>query len=80
MLLPVFIKGSESSSNGAKEFKKVQKRPVIVEAMEMDSEFEVHTLEGTMRGKPGDYLIRGVKGELYICARDIFHQTYDMLD
>lgn len=79
MLLPVFIKGSDSSSSGVKEFQKVQKRPVIVEAMEMDSEFEVHTLEGTMRGKPGDYLIRGVKGELYICDRDIFHQTYDIL-
>ena len=35
------------------------------------------TLEGTMTGKLGDWLIRGVKGELYPCKPDIFHATYE---
>lgn len=40
-------------------------------------EFLVETLEGTMKGKVGDYLIKGVKGEFYPVRRDIFEQTYD---
>lgn len=37
----------------------------------------VNTLEGNMRGDLGDYIIRGVKGELYPCKPDIFEATYD---
>lgn len=37
----------------------------------------IYTLEGVMRAEPGDWVIRGVKGELYPCKPDIFEQTYD---
>lgn len=37
----------------------------------------VHTLEGDMKGKIGDFLITGVKGERYFCKPDIFKLTYD---
>ena len=37
----------------------------------------INTLEGTMRGERGDWIIRGVKGELYPCKPDIFAATYD---
>lgn len=40
-------------------------------------EFMVLTLEGSMTGKKGDWLIRGVKGELYPCKPDIFSATYE---
>ena len=36
----------------------------------------IRTLEGTMRASPGDWIIRGVKGEFYPCKPDIFEQTY----
>jgi hypothetical protein len=39
--------------------------------------FGVVTLEGVMTGNAGDWLITGVKGEKYICRRDIFEQTYE---
>lgn len=39
----------------------------------------VGTLEGTMRADPGDYLIRGIIGELYPCKREIFDKTYDLV-
>lgn len=39
--------------------------------------FAVSTLEGVMSGKIGDWLIRGVKGELYPCKPDIFEATYE---
>lgn len=41
---------------------------------------EVRTLEGVMEALPGDYLIRGVKGELYPCKPDIFAATYDAVE
>lgn len=37
----------------------------------------VRTLEGTMRAERGDYIIKGIKGELYPCKPDVFEATYD---
>lgn len=38
---------------------------------------EIHTLEGMMRAERGDWVIRGVQGELYPCKPDIFAATYE---
>jgi hypothetical protein len=38
----------------------------------------VYTLEGTMTGSIGDYLIKGIRGEFYFCAKDIFEESYDL--
>lgn len=37
----------------------------------------IPTLEGSMMCKPGDWIIRGVKGEFYPCKPDIFEATYE---
>lgn len=37
----------------------------------------ISTLEGTMVANNGDWIIRGVKGELYPCKPDIFAATYE---
>jgi hypothetical protein len=37
----------------------------------------IDTLEGTMAARPGDYILRGVQGEVYPCKPDIFEATYD---
>jgi hypothetical protein len=37
----------------------------------------IKTLEGEMRADIGDWIIRGVKGEIYPCKPDIFTATYD---
>lgn len=37
----------------------------------------ISTLEGVMRANVGDWIIRGVKGELYPCKPDIFAATYE---
>jgi hypothetical protein len=42
-----------------------------------DGALEIVTLEGTMRADVGDWIIRGVKGELYPCKPDIFETTYE---
>lgn len=35
------------------------------------------TLEGVMRANEGDWIIRGVEGEIYPCADSIFTKTYE---
>lgn len=37
----------------------------------------VKTLEGIHSASFGDYIIEGVKGELYPCKPDIFEMTYE---
>ena len=37
----------------------------------------IKTLEGEMAATPDDWIIRGVKGELYFCKPDIFAATYE---
>lgn len=40
----------------------------------------IPTLEGLMVAKEGDWIIRGIKGELYPCKPDIFEATYEMVE
>lgn len=55
---------------------KFRKKPVIIEAVQIDEEMTVETLEGVMKGNPQDWLITGVQGEQYFCKPDIFELTY----
>lgn len=41
---------------------------------------EIETLEGVMRGNGGDYIIKGVDGEIYPCKPYIFEKTYDIVE
>jgi hypothetical protein len=38
----------------------------------------IKTLEGEMKANIGDYIIKGVKGEIYPCKPDIFEATYEL--
>jgi hypothetical protein len=40
----------------------------------------VPTLEGGYVVSPGDWIITGVKGEIYPCKPDIFEATYEPAD
>lgn len=37
----------------------------------------ISTLEGDMTANQGDYIIKGIKGEIYPCKADIFEASYD---
>jgi hypothetical protein len=37
----------------------------------------IPTLEGVMKARNNDWIIRGVNGEYYPCKPDIFKKTYD---
>ena len=41
---------------------------------------EIKTLEGTMRANDGDWVIKGVKGEIYPCKDSVFRLTYESLN
>lgn len=40
----------------------------------------IKTLEGEMKASPGDYIIKGIQGELYPCKPDIFEATYEQVE
>jgi hypothetical protein len=40
----------------------------------------IQTLEGKMEVQKGDYIIKGVEGELYPCKKSIFEKTYRLVD
>ncbi|HWQ66277.1 MAG TPA: hypothetical protein VN372_05335 [Methanospirillum sp.] len=54
-----------------------RKLPVVIDAVQIDQQMTIETLEGIMTGNPGDWLITGVKGEQYFCKDDIFRMTYE---
>lgn len=41
---------------------------------------KILTLEGIMTCKQGDWIIKGVEGELYPCADSIFTATYEKVE
>lgn len=46
-------------------------------SVQPDRSLLITTLEGDMTAQLGDWIIRGVKGELYPCKNDIFEATYE---
>jgi predicted RNase H-like nuclease (RuvC/YqgF family) len=41
---------------------------------------KIFTIEGSLNASIGDYIIKGVKGEVYPCKPDIFDMTYEPAD
>ncbi|CAI3236642.1 putative phage protein (fragment) [Clostridium neonatale] len=41
---------------------------------------KIKTLEGDMKASVGDFIIQGIKGELYACKPDVFEKTYELAD
>lgn len=37
----------------------------------------IYTPKGRQKAEIGDYIIRGIKGEIYSCKPDVFYATYD---
>lgn len=58
------------------KFQDYTKKPVTIQAYKTEEELEIETLEGVMKANKGDYIIKGVEGELYPCKPDIFAKTY----
>lgn len=45
-----------------------------------DAYCDIKTLKGVMTAKTGDYIIKGVDGEIYPCKPEIFEKTYEVIE
>lgn len=55
-----------------------KRRPIVIVSNDGGIKYaEITTLEGVHKASPGDWIIRGVKGECYPCKPDIFEMTYE---
>lgn len=61
--------------------KNCRKKPIVIQAVQINEPFVVDTLENQQhKGKAGDYLMIGIKGERYICDKTIFEESYDWVE
>lgn len=44
-----------------------------------ENEFFIETLEGEMKVSPGDWIIKGIKGDFYPCKPNIFEEAYEQI-
>lgn len=68
----------ETPSAAFMEF--LERAPDDVIVSDYDEGLAISTLEGVMRADPGDWIIKGVKGEFYPCKPDIFEATYERVE
>ncbi len=74
---------------------KYRKKPVVIEAFRFgldkfpewfkqdwifEDEIIIETLEGNMKAVVGDYIIKGIAGEIYPCKSEIFLASYEAVD
>ena len=74
------MKGIQVTDQNLRGAKRYIKKPIPIQAVSISQTFWVASLEGNHQGKAGDYLIRGVMGELYICDKAIFESSYELLN
>ena len=61
------------------DWRPFRKKPCQIWAYVTDQEIYIDTLEGKMKANKGDYIIKGVKGEIYPCKPDIFLMSYEYI-
>lgn len=57
--------------------KAMEEEKVVALLGKADVAYVIATLEGEMRANRGDWIIQGIKGELYPCKDNIFRATYE---
>jgi len=62
-----------------KEFREAQKTEPT-QVVQMDEPFKVQTKEGPADGDAGDYLAKGVEGEMWPIDQEIFDKTHEFVD
>jgi hypothetical protein len=74
---PVVIEAVEFTGGNINEVWDTFGAGAIYGPVENDPNAYIDTPEGRMTATPGDWIIRGVKGELYPCKPDVFEATYE---
>ena len=77
---PVVIEAIQWKGDNYDEVKTLEKTASrCVRHVLNDSTLIIATLEGDHKAIVGDYIIRGIAGELYPCKPAIFDETYEAL-
>ena len=74
---PIVIEAIQWDGSNYKEIKAFGDRNV---QMINNDTVSITTLEGEHLGLKGDFIIKGVKGEIYPCKPDIFEMTYEKVE
>jgi hypothetical protein len=74
---PIPVEAREITQETANELSTWSGSAVINRPDGSVSGMMVYTLEGTMTGAVGDYLIKGPKGEFWFNKRNIFEEMYE---
>jgi hypothetical protein len=59
---------------------RVRKKPIVLDAEVATEDGEIETLEGTHAYKKGDVIMTGTRGERWPVKREIFDETYDVVE
>lgn len=74
---PVVIEAVQWNGKNVEEIRRfVGKKKVQLNGQNL----VIPTLEGKMTASAGDWIIRGVHGEVYPCKPDIFQKTYESVE
>ena len=71
---PIPIEAIQWTGKNLNEIKKFTNQDVCIK----NGHLILNTLEGTFvsKNKTGDWIIKGIKGEFYICEKTIFEESY----
>jgi len=75
-----FVKGDSTPTWAWEAIEKGEIFFSSLDPTEPPCELFIKTLEGNMHASIGDYIIRGINGELYPCKPDIFEKTYELAE
>ncbi|RQH09084.1 hypothetical protein [Paraburkholderia dinghuensis] len=70
----VLTDGSDESNQAIIEWTKDSLTPAVVAP---SGTLAIHTLAGLVRVDPGDYVIRGINSDFYVCRPDIFEASHN---
>ena len=80
---PIIIEAIRWSGSNVKEINIFTNKPpqrILSWDDSLNESVIISTLEGDMRAKKGDYIIKGINGEFYPCKPDIFKKTYERVE
>lgn len=74
---PVTIEAVRVTASNLEDIVRWTQGRAVVVSLVGEAALEVATLEGTMYATVGSWVVKGVKGEFYPVANDIFEATYE---
>jgi hypothetical protein len=77
---PVEIDAIEFTGYNTSDIEEFMDRRLAVTGVNGRVYLNIHTLEGDFLASPGDWIIRGIRGEYYPCKPDIFAKSYERVE